>query len=184
MNSTLKTRNLNVENAPAFGGHMQRFMRIVLACSLLSALTACPPRVPTLEGSLKYDGPSKPSVVITQDDDLSDAIGEELSNRGFPVIGQRRVSAVLREKSMQLSGMKSMDEEKLLEAGKFLHADVLLLVEARKSPDETIDEAIITLVGVRSETAIGSFHYQNGRVKENPDGSAKRIAQAISSSVR
>ena len=159
---------------------MKRFISIVLFCALSLGVAACMPAAPALEGGLKFDGPSKMSIVITQNDPLSAAVGEELSSRGFPVIGAKRVNEVLNEKAMQLSGMRSMDEEKLLKAGKFLHADSLLLVEARKSPDETIDEAIVTLVGVKSETMIGSFHYRNGRVKENLEDTAKRIADAIS----
>ena len=162
---------------------MKRFITMVLSCALFLGVTACMPAAPTLEGGLKFAGPSKMSIVITQDDPLSAAIGGELSDQGLPVIGVKQLNGVLNEKSLQLSGMASMDEEKLLEAGKILHADALVSVEAKKNLDGTIDEALITLVGVKSETVMGSFHYENGRVKEKLKDSAKRIADAISRAV-
>jgi hypothetical protein len=77
---------------------MKRYMPIVLFCALFLGVTACVPAAPTLEGGLKFNGPSTMSIAITQNDPLSDAIGEELSGRGFPVIGVNRLNEVLNEK--------------------------------------------------------------------------------------
>ncbi len=116
---------------------------------------------------------------MAQDDPFAEAIGAKLSGRGFPVIESARLRAVLSERSMQLSGMISMDEEKLLEAGKVLKADAILFIEARKGPDGKIDEALINIVGVQSGALTGSYHYQNGSDRENLRDAAKRIADAI-----
>jgi hypothetical protein len=163
----------------------KRFMQVILFCLIFLIFTGCIPRTPTLEGSLKADDPSKKiKMVIAVNDSLADAIGAELSARGFPVIESARLGAVLSEKSLQLSGIKSADDEKLLEAGKFLKADSLIFVETKRSPDGTINAAIINIVGVRNGAVTGSFNYQNGRVRENQKDTAKRIADAINSSFR
>ncbi len=162
---------------------MKRFMPAILSCSIFLVVIGCIPRTPMLEGSLRPDDPSKKiKIVITVNDPFADSIGSELAQRGFPVIGSARLRVVLSEKSLQLSGMAGMDEEKLLEAGRSLNADALIFVETEKSLDGTIDAANISIVRVQSGAIMGSFHYQNGRARENQKDAAKRIADAISSS--
>jgi hypothetical protein len=57
---------------------MKRFISIVLFCTLFLGVTACVPAAPRLEGGLKIDGPSKLSIVITQNDPLSTAIRSDM----------------------------------------------------------------------------------------------------------
>ncbi len=164
---------------------MKRFMPTILSCSIFLVVAGCAARTPTLEGSLRADDPSKKMrMAVTVNDPFADAVGAELSGRGFPVIGSARMRAVLSERSLQLSGMESMDEEKLLEAGKILNADALLFVDTEQRPDGTIEAANIKILGVRSGAVMGSFHYRNGRSGENKKDAAKRIADAINGSFK
>ncbi len=164
---------------------MKRFMPAIFICAIFIVVTGCAPKMPTLDGSLRPEDPAhKGKIVMTLNDPLADDIGAELSSRGFTVIGPARLRQVLNERSLQLSGLKSTDDEKLLEAGKALNADSLILVESERQPDGTTDAASITIVGVQSGLSIGSFNYQNGRNRENQKDTAKRIADAISKSFK
>jgi hypothetical protein len=160
---------------------MLRKYLLLLHCLALLIVCGCIPRTSNLEGGVRPVDPSiKPKIALVSDNRLSDAIGTELFTRGFTIIERLRLLSVLREKSLQLSGIT---DEQLIEAGKMLNVDALMFVEAERVERGDIYNAYIKIVNVQSGIIIGSFNYQNGRgpLKDRPHDAAKKIADAINS---
>ena len=158
---------------------MVRNYLLLLQYLALVIVFGCMPRASNLVGGVRPVDPSiKPKIALVSDNRLTDAVGTELFIRGFTIIERLRLLSVLREKSLQLSGIT---DEQLIEAGKILNVDALMFIDAERVEFGDIHNAYIKIVDVQSGIIIGSFNYQNGRgpLKDTPHEAAKKISDAI-----
>ncbi len=156
----------------------KRFFCLQIIVLLMAV--GCIPRHSSLDGGVRPQDPSiKPKIAMVSNNRLSDAIATELFTRGFTIIERLRLISVLREKSLQLSGIT---DEQYIEAGRILNVDALMFVEGEMVERGDVYTTYIKIVDVKSGAIIGSFNYQNGRgpLKDRPHEAAKKIAEAIS----
>jgi len=149
----------------------------LLCCFMLMFLQGC--QMSQLEGAIRPENPFlKPKIAIISENRLANALGTKLFTKGFAIIERLRLVAVLREKSLQMSGLT---DEQLIEAGKVLNVDAIIFVETSGVERGDIYTAYIKIVSVKSGAIMGSFNYQNGRgpTKDSFNEAADKLTDAI-----
>jgi hypothetical protein len=119
---------------------------------------------PVLKGVVKPTNPYVvPSVAVVSENLLADALATELLYMGFTVIERNKLAKILDEQSLSLSGV--LDDSKIIEVGRILNVDVLILVSGRYDAyiTDRIANAAVKIVDVETGRLIGSFSYQNGK---------------------